>query len=232
VKLRHGLGLLAILGALTVFGCGGDEPSPSQDSTASGGAEVSQGRTEMPQGSAEGQKGSPAAGGSGSSSGSGLGPVVESPTPRQLGIREGYDNSIQTFGSQAGGRERDSAILAMRGLFELIAEGDLETACSAYFSSDYVETLVGLAESAGVQTGDRPCATAARVLAETTEEEALTAEARKALGATVLRVGVTGRDAILTLRTRQDVLAYFPMQREGGEWKATAFAIAPLRPAP
>jgi hypothetical protein len=45
-------------------------------------------------------------------------------------------------------------------------------------------------------------------------------------------VGVTGRDAILTLRTRQDVLAYFVMKREQGEWKANSFAIAPLRPAP
>jgi hypothetical protein len=48
----------------------------------------------------------------------------------------------------------------------------------------------------------------------------------------VLRVGVQGEDAILTLRTRKDVLAYFVMRREGSEWKATAFAIAPLRPAP
>jgi hypothetical protein len=219
------------LGLLVISGCGGDDggaESTTDQGVATTPEQAGEQRSSADGGNRQSTEGGE--GGPGAAAEPSLGAVVDNPTKSQLGIREGYDNSIQTFGEESEGGERDSAILAMRGLFDLIGRGDLEAACSTYFSSDYVQTLVGLADSAGVQPGDTPCATAAGVLAETTDQQALTAEARKALAATVLRVGVKGEEAILTLRTRQDVIAYFVMRREDGEWKATAFAIAPLRP--
>jgi hypothetical protein len=229
VKLRLGVALAAAL--LAASGCGGDD-GDTETTTAQGATSAREQGGGQRGSTGEGNRQSAAGGGnsSGAASDQGLGAVVENPTPRQLGIKQGFDNSIQTYGSQAAGRERDSAILAMRGLFRMLAEGDLEAACSAYFSSDYLASLLQLAEGLDVQPGDRPCATAARLLDETTDGDTLTEEARKALAATVLRVGVKGEEAIVTLRTRQDVIAYFVLRREDGEWKATAFAIAPLRP--
>lgn len=151
--------------------------------------------------------------------------VVENPTPKQLGVTPGADNSLQTFGEQAQGSERDEVVRRMRAFFTVLAQRGVNAACP-YFSDSYKQSLTALARGSG-QDG---CAALAQLTGRSSPKGALRAEALRGANATVLRVGIEDEDAIVLLRATDGELVYFTMQREDGEWRTSTVGLAQLPP--
>ncbi len=229
------LAALALGSALLAAGCGEDEGSGTTAAQGTGAQGQGGEKTQRSAGNGGRADRGPSAGGSqGAASGIGLGAVVEDPSKAQLGIKAGYDNSIQTYGTQAEGDERDEVIRTMRAFFATLAAEGVEDAC-AYFSENYKQSLADFSSSVqpGEQEGDSTpdCTEIARFMLRTSPKGALKTEARKGTSATVLRVGIEEDTALITMRTRKGRLSYFVMNREDGEWKVGSLVIAPLRPA-
>lgn len=139
----------------------------------------------------------------------------------QFRVRGG-DNSIQDFGSEAGGSEFERAAAALHGYLDARAQGAWAAACS-YLSSDTRRMLAKFASQSKRLKGRGCAATLAAFSAGA--KGALRAEANRA-DAGSLRV--EGERGFVIYRGVEKTVFAIPMAREDGGWKVAALAPTPL----
>jgi hypothetical protein len=207
-----------------VAGCGGGDDDAETSAQAT--TQAQQGRDSgqaQSGGSQRRQQQDERRGGGGAQSGpTDVNPDGENPpSAKQLGIVAGGDNSLQTFGEDAEGEEREEVVSAMSAYFAALAEGGIEAACP------YLVASFRSGGQEGQDAGSGDCAALARLLSGG-PKGALVAEARTGSRSTILSVRVEDERAIVMLRTARGELAYFTMQREDGEWRATVPTVTVL----
>ncbi len=236
------IGVLACL-AIAATGCGSS--SDSSSSTASGSGDLTVGDVSDSNEAGDGgssrsgsDSGSQSSGGDGSKSsddasggggsdgvaGSGSNAGAGGPSKNQNGAPLGTntaktgDNSIQTYGTDATGAEKAAVVAAMRSYVGAIADRDFAKVCAAVA----VKIRAGLAES------DKKCPELLEKLIIIPSDEA-----RRAANGTVTSVRVGGGNAFVLFRPAgSDVLNYFVLTVEDGEWKALGLSTGePVNPA-
>ena len=135
------------------------------------------------------------------------------------------DHSIQEYGAEAEGGEREALLAAMHSFFRAIAASDYSRVCSGLLGANR-EQLQQFSKLQGGAGAD--CAQSlAKLLTPTAA-----GEAKKAAAATIGRVRVKGDIAFVLFRPPGATLSYFAMKREGGAWKAISLAPGtPLNPS-
>jgi hypothetical protein len=128
----------------------------------------------------------------------------------------GGEASIQDFGSEASGSDRDEVVAAFRGQLDALARGDFAAACT-HLSEQAKEGL----EAYGNTSGKAPCAKLLSVLAAPTASDF----AREQVGGRITKVRVGDDKAFVLFRAPGAKLYMLAFVREDGEWKGTmAFA--------
>lgn len=135
---------------------------------------------------------------------------------------KGGDNSIQEFGSEAGGAEFEEAAAAVHGFLDARAAGDWKAACS-YLARSVTASFGRLAGSAG-QASKHSCAGVLGKLINPAAGGEMKAEAERA---NVGSLRAEGERGFVIYRVGRDVLA-IPLTKEGGEWKVSTIAATPL----
>jgi hypothetical protein len=220
------LALVACLGF--VAGCGSDDSS-SDDQTATAGAmETTQDNTTSGAAPSETGGGGEAQGaespGSESGSGGNGGQRVlsEEELSREFKAPAGGDDSIQTFGEEAEGDEKDEVVAAMQSFFRALAANDAERVCAGLSSGNVKQFELFL--KAQKEEGD--CTT---VLAKFLGRQK--AEAEKAINGQVFQVRVEGENAFVLFIPEGGTASYFVMKREDDEWKSTSISTGtPFNP--
>jgi hypothetical protein len=160
-------------------------------------------------------------GGSGSSSGSEGSMATTAPVtaPPSSG-----DHSIQEYGSEARGGEKEAAISAMHAFLTAVAGRDYAKVCTSLTSSSRGQ-LAQLAKLKHETATGCP-ALLAKLLSPTASSEA-----KRAARATISRVRVGEGNAFVLFRLPGGTVSYFVMKEEGGSWKATSLSAGtPLHP--
>lgn len=134
----------------------------------------------------------------------------------------GGEASIEDFGAEAKGPERELILAAFEGSLTAVAEGDYAAACS-YLTESVKSSLEELAPS-GLKGRGCP-ALLRRLLAPTASQIA-----REQANGKVTKVRVEDDRAFVVFRAPGAELYQLTMQREGDEWKATTLAAAVLVP--
>jgi hypothetical protein len=163
-----------------------------------------------------------ACGGSGSGSTASSQTSASTTEKSKLPHYEGGEKSVEAFGSEAGGSDREAVLAAEQGYLGAIAERDYEAACS-HLSSQPRRSLRQLA--AGKKTVQCP-----QILPALLSSSAAATARRQAAG-TVTKVRVRGDQAFIVFHAPGAKLYVFTMVREGGEWKAAAIAGSVLVPS-
>jgi hypothetical protein len=128
----------------------------------------------------------------------------------------GGERSIETYGSEAAGAERDAVAGAMHAYFDSVAREEYGPACS-YLATQVQRSLEQFASKALRRKG---CAAILPKLLSPTAP----AVAREQANGKVTRVRVKGEQAFVVYHAPGAKLYMMTMVREGGEWKA-ALAI-------
>lgn len=187
--LRGALALsAAILLAACLVACGSD----SGDSTATATA--------------------PAAGettGAGAAGEQGSGGSAEFRTP-------GGDNSIQTFGEEAGASEVRAASVVLGDYLEARSRQEFARQCASLARST-VAPLEDFA-SRSPQSGDRGCAAVLSALLAPVPSSALA----NTMSAGIASLRVEGDRAFALYHGRKGVDYFVPMEKENGKWKVAA----------
>jgi hypothetical protein len=142
------------------------------------------------------------------------------------GARSGYEGgekSIERFGSEAGGSERDAVLAAFGGYLEAVAARDYATACSHLAAS----VRQGMAQFAPPKLRRRGCAA---ILPQLLSPSASAIAGRQANGK-VTRVRVEGERGFVVFHAPGAKLYQMPIVREGGAWKAGLLAASVLVPS-
>lgn len=132
----------------------------------------------------------------------------------------GGDDSIQTFGKEAGGEEAEQVVAAMRSFLRSLAAADYSEICSR-LTRQTIEEVKRINPN---QTAACP-AVLRKAMAP---RKAVTREIRSAERSVVYQVRVEGDLAFVLFTPRGGEPSVFVMQREGGTWKSTG--VAPGRP--
>lgn len=187
----------AIVLALATAGCGG-ESSSDGGSTSSGAAADS----------APGRSGHPS--------------EASRPSIAEEEEQAG-DQSIQEYGAEAAGGEREAVAAAARSFFGALADSDYAKVCAGLTSANRGQLQQYL------KLGGGEVASCAAVLAKILSVPS--SEASKAARATVSRVRIADGNAFILFRPAGGKLSYFVMKDEDGAWKATSIAPGtPLSP--
>jgi hypothetical protein len=224
-----------LIAALALAACGEGSP-PSSETSGQGGAprEARATSAQTPAGGtgATPQKSAKDQHGEGASTAPGQAPRDSSAsfTPRRhsdsgggsapLRTRGG-DNSIQDFGSEAGGEDFAAAAAALHAYLDARAAGAWRTACS-YMASGLTTLLAEPAAGEGSPPPD--CPALLHALSAGLPKSAL----REAAQADVASVRVEGDRAFLLFHGAESTPYFIPMAREGGAWKVAAPAPSPL----
>jgi hypothetical protein len=205
---------LAVAGAV---GCGGGSDSSSSNATAA--QEATATTKPSAKGSGASAQAKPAAKGQGSAAG---GKGKPKPSIAQEEKAPG-DHSIQEYGVEAAGSEKEDVLAAMHSFLVAMAAGQEVKVCAGLGASVRVQ-LGQLAKAQG--KGGSCTVILARLL-----NPAVSAEASRAVNGTIGRVRVGGGNALVLFRPQGGKLSYFVMKEEGGAWKATSMgAGAQLSP--
>ena len=224
------IGVLACL-AIAATGCGSSSDSSSSTASGSGdltvgdvsdsneagdggssrsgsdsGSQSSGGDGSKSSDDASGGGGSDGVGGRGSSTSSGGPKKNDNGAPLGKNTAKSGDNSIQTYGTDETGPERDAAVAAMRSFVLAIADRDFPTVCG------------GLASKvrAGLSQSGKTCPEVLKELVIIPP-----AEARASANGTVTAVRVGGGNAFVLFRPAGSNAAnYFVLTLEGGVWKS------------
>jgi hypothetical protein len=133
------------------------------------------------------------------------------------------DHSIQEYGAEAEGSEKEAVLAAMHSFLAAMSRGQHAKACAGLLASARAQ-LVQLAKSQG--KGGSCTAILAKLL-----NPSVAAEARRAAAGTIGRVRVGEGNALVLFRPQGGKLSYFVMKEEGGAWRVTSVALgAPLYP--
>jgi hypothetical protein len=213
------LALVACL-AFAFAGCGSDDDDSGandQTTAAAGGAQTT-GDATSGGGSNDGKdEGGEAQGAGPAGSGSGGGNDDSGPfNPEQLAKEfeapPGGDDSIQTFGEEAEGDEKEEVVSAMRSFFRAMASGDPERVCAALSKGNVEQFELFL--KAQKEEGD--CTT---VLAKFLGRQK--GEAERAVNGQVYQVRVEDENAFVMFIPEGGTASYFVMKREDDGWKST-----------
>lgn len=156
-------------------------------------------------------------GGTGSTTGTATAP------PSTAGEEQkGGEASIEEFGSEAGGSDREEILTVFTGYMNAIAGRDYGIACS-----DLAATVQsGLEQLAGKAAAGEGCvAILPKLLAPTASQIA-----RQQAGGKIAKVRVEGDRAFIVFKAPGAKLYQLTMVREDGEWKAATVAASVLVP--
>ena len=198
---------LALLTALAVAagGCGGGEEEST--TSASNPAETS----------TTGASSNPATSGGASPHGQASDPGEQrEPAP-------GGEASIEGFGAEAEGSEREAVLAAFRGYLDALADEDYATACSR-LSADVKRSLEQLAPGKLKRQG------CAAILPRLLAPSAAAIAGEQAQGR-ITRVRVEDDRAFVVFEAPGARLYMLTMAREGGGWRATTVAASVLVPS-
>jgi len=226
----------ALLLAAGLAACGGGDGSSSTTTEAGGQGQSSSGtskgsatKAKKKSGSGEGKaKKKSGSGGQGESSSEEASNFV----PKQHqdsggGSKQfrvnGGDNSVQEFGKEAGGTERDAAATALHNFLDARAEGNWAAACS-YMSKSVVESFEKLASQAK-QVKDSGCAGILKALTNPNAKQLMKKEAAKA---NVGSLRIEGDRSFVIYKGPDGTIMAMPMANEGGAWKVSSLAGTPL----
>jgi hypothetical protein len=229
-KMLALFGLAACL-AIVVAGCGSSSSSTS--STVTGGETATLDTTSKPESTATATTGAAGSKNAGakkhagtksaeSGEGSGSGGTNDNGAPLGSDTKKAGDNSIETYGSDVEGAEKDAAVAAMRSFDIAVADRDFNKVCAQLAT----KIRAGLAES------HKPCPELLEYLVVIKP-----AVARGSANGKVTHVRIGGGNAFVLFRpVGSDQLNYFVMTMEGGKWKALGLSVGtpvnPTAPAP
>jgi hypothetical protein len=179
--------VLALITVVVLGGCGGgskQDSAPSQ-SSASGDEGISPGGE--------------------ATEGVGKQPPGSDEEPR------GGETSIEEFGSEASGAEREAILAAFTDYLEAVAEEDYDTAC-AYFSSELRKAASQLAEKT---LANKNCAASLPKLLS----PSASAAAKEQANGKIARVRIEGVQAFVVFHAPGAELYYQALIEDSGEWK-------------
>jgi hypothetical protein len=136
---------------------------------------------------------------------------------------KGGDNSIQNFGSEAGGSEFEEAAAVLHGFLDARAEGDWTAACS-HLSKSTVESFEKLAAQSK-QSGRKGCAD---ILGQLINPAAKREMSEEAATADVGSLRTEGERAFLIYTGAEKTVIAIPMTKEGDVWKVASIAGTPI----
>lgn len=136
---------------------------------------------------------------------------------------KGGDNSVQEFGDEADGSERDEAAAVLHSYLDARAAGDWGAACS-YMARSIVESFEKLVASAD-QIKDKSCANVMERLTNPAAKPAMKAEAEQA---DVGSLRIEGDRAFAIYSGPDGVVLTMPMTKEDGSWKVGSLIGTPL----
>lgn len=143
------------------------------------------------------------------------------PAPRHERYPHG-DTSIQTYGGEAGGADRQAVAALLRGYYTAAAAGDGATACS--MMAQGVQLLLVRELGRGVPEKDRNCAAIASELFKMRRgEDGVGLAAPRVTG-----LRVKGDKGFALLRSKALPNGEIPVVREGGAWKIGALSGSEL----
>lgn len=216
------LALGAVILALAVAGCGSGSSSTSTSTTASGspsttsGSESTTAQTPSPEGSSQ-QQPQPQQSGRGTGEEFGKNDPYSAP--------KGGDNSIQTYGKEAGGGEEAAVTKAMFAFFRAMAGQNYSKVCEGLSE----KTREGVEQFLKVQHKTADCPTFLKTLLGANPGAAK--EAKKAAEGSVGHVRIGEGNAFILFTPAGGKPSYFVMKEENGEWKATGLNTGtPLNP--
>jgi hypothetical protein len=217
MRMRLAVALVACLAAaILAVGCGSGSSSSSTSGT---------------------QQTSPSApptteGGTGSEAGGETAPAPEAPetqtagkgTGEEFGKNDPYsapkggDNSIQTYGSEAGGAEKEAVTDAMFAFFRAMAAKNYHKVCEGVSAKTRkgVEQFMKFKHEAGAG-----CPKALGQLLNSSP--GASSEAKRAAEGSVGHVRIGESNAFILFTPKGGKPSYFVMTNEGGAWKATGF---------
>jgi hypothetical protein len=136
---------------------------------------------------------------------------------------ENAEESIEGFGEEAEGSERDEVLGAFHGFLGAIAEGDEETACS-HLAARVTESLSQLAAKAKKPLS---CPQLLEVFLSPQADQIAQGQAE----GKITKVRVKGDTAFVVFHAPGARLYELTLAREGGEWKATSLSASVLAPS-
>lgn len=216
--LRPLLAVAVVLALAGAVGCGGSSGVDSSSSTATAAKET----TSAAKPSAKGSGGSAQAKAADKGQGQASGQAKPKPSIAQEEEAPG-DHSIQEYGAEAEGSEKEAVLAAMHSFLAAMSTGQHARVCAALLAPARAQ-LVQLAKAQG--KGGSCTVILAKFL-----NPSVAAEAKRAAKGTIGRVRVGEGNALVLFRPQGGKLSYFVMKEEDGAWKATSVALgAPLYP--
>lgn len=137
---------------------------------------------------------------------------------------ETAEESVESFGEEASGQERERIIAAQRGYLEALGAHDYAAAC-AKLSAQARESIASLAAKRA-KPGD-----CGRILPGLFAPTAA-AIARQQADGDVTRVRIEGDQGFVIFHAPGAKLYIFTLEREGAQWKGTAITASILVPLP
>jgi hypothetical protein len=135
---------------------------------------------------------------------------------------KGGEASIEEFGSEAGGSDREALLAVFTGYLNAIADKNNATACS-YLTTNVQE---GLEQFVGGALKGKGCtAILPKLLAPTAPQIA-----REEVNGQITKVRVEGDRAFIVFKAPGAKLYQLTMVREGGDWKTATVSASVLVP--
>lgn len=151
----------------------------------------------------------------------GSGAATSSPSSR---AEAGGEASIEGFGSEAEGSEREQILAVFAAYLNAIAGRDYRAACSQ-LAVNARSSLAQIAGKAGSKAG------CAEILQKLLSPSAPAISAQQAEGA-IARVRFEGDRGFVVFRAPGADLYEMPMSKEGGDWRVGLVAASVLVPSP
>jgi hypothetical protein len=148
-------------------------------------------------------------------------PTATQASPSSEASRGG-EASIEDFGSEAEGAEREGILAVFTGYLEALATKDYAASCSD-LSTEVHESI---AQLVGEEAGKTSCAAVLPALLSPAAPKI----ARQQSEGEVTRVRVEGDRAFVVFKAPGAELYQQTLVAEGGEWKVTTLAVAVLVP--
>lgn len=137
---------------------------------------------------------------------------------------QGGERSVQGFGSEASGSEREAALSAFHAFLAAIAARDYGAACAQLAKP----AIASLEQLASPQLGEEGCeAIVSKLLAASSAPAAAQQDEGK-----VTQVRVEGDQALVLFRAPGARLYVLSLIREGGDWKSSTLSASILVPEP
>jgi hypothetical protein len=144
-------------------------------------------------------------------------------TAKSPAREEGAEVSLEGYGTEAGGSDRETLLATFHGYLGALAQADDEKACS-YLAASVRESLRRLAAKAKKSL---ECPQLLEALFSPQAGEIARAQDE----GKITRVRIKGDDAFVVFHAPGARLYQLTMAREGGEWKTTALSASVLAPS-